>query len=77
MGLRHVTARSLQANPRRGLGNSHKPAGTEVLVSYVAHNNPIAIPGGAECHNCEHPQLRLLHALPISIHQHHRSATPG
>ena len=39
-----------QANLRRGLGNSYKPAGTEVLISAVAHNTPP--PGGAECHNC-------------------------
>ena len=40
-----------------GLGNSYKPAGTEVLISAVAHNNPTVIPGGTECHHCEHPQL--------------------
>ena len=48
-----------KANLCRGLGNRYTPAGTEVLISAVAHNqHPTAIPGGAECHNCEHPQLR-------------------
>ena len=46
------------AHLHRGLFTLHscscKPAGT-VLISAVAHNNPTAIPGGAECHNCEHP----------------------
>ena len=43
---------------RRGLEDSYKPAGTEVLISAVAHNTPPPIQCGAECHNCEHPQLR-------------------
>ena len=49
-----------KANLCRGLANSYKPAGTEVLISAVAQNiqHPTTIPGGAECHNCEHPQLR-------------------
>ena len=46
-----------KANLCRGLGNRYTPAGTEVLISAVAQH-PSAIPGGAECHNCEHPQLR-------------------
>ena len=29
-----------KANLCRGLGNSYKPAGTEVLISAVAHNTP-------------------------------------
>ena len=44
-----------KANLCQGLGNRYSPAGTEVLISAV---HPTAIPGGAECHNCEHPQLR-------------------
>ena len=43
-----------------GAGNQLQ---TEVLISAVAHNNPI-VPGGGQCHHCEHPQLRC----SISIH---------
>ena len=35
-----------------------------VLISAVAYNNPIAIHGGAECHHCEHPQLRCSMHFP-------------
>ena len=57
-----------KANLCRGLGNRYTPAGTEVLISRSSQHpevlisrssqHPTAIPGGAECHNCEHPQLR-------------------
>ena len=68
-GLRHL-ARSIRTNLHRGLGTSCKPAGTEVLVSAPAHNNPTAIQGGAECHHCEHPQLRCsLDCRGIHRHQ--------
>ena len=47
-----------KANLCQGLGNRYTPAGTEVLISHRSSQHPTAIPGGAECHNCEHPQLR-------------------
>ena len=48
-----------KANLCRGLGNRYTPAGTEVCVDLSrSSQHPTAIPGGAECHNCEHPQLR-------------------
>ena len=46
-----------KANLCRGMGNRYKPAGTEVDLNRSSQH-PTAIPGGAECHNCEHPQLR-------------------
>ena len=36
-----VPGQILKANLRRGLRNSYKPAGTEVLISAVAHNTPL------------------------------------
>ena len=35
-----VPGQILTANLCRGLGNSYKPAGTEVLISAVTHNTP-------------------------------------
>ena len=35
-----VPGQILKANLCQGLGNSYKPAGTEVLISAVAHNTP-------------------------------------
>ena len=35
-----VPGQILKANLRRGLGNSYKSAGTEVLISAVAHITP-------------------------------------
>ena len=70
-----VPGQILKANLCWGLGNSYKPAVTEVLISAVAHN-PTAIQGGAECHNCEHPRLRCSMHCPVAYtHQHH--LTPG
>ena len=46
-----------KANLCRGLGNRYTPAGTEVLISAVAHNTPPPFQA-AQNANCEHPQLR-------------------
>ena len=65
-----------KANLCRGLGNRYTPAGTEVLISAVAHNTH------RHSRRRRMPQLGtsaapLLQALPRGIHQHHLSATPG
>ena len=61
--------------PPRGLGNSYKPADTEVLISAVAHHTP---PPFQVAQNATTVNTRSSVApLPRGIHQHHLSATPA
>ena len=52
-GPRHLDSPRPDPYRQFSSGNSYKPAGTEVLISAIAHNtsDPITIPGGAEYHN--------------------------
>ena len=58
-------------HPPPGAGNQLLAGTTEVLISAVAQH-PTATLGGAECHNCEHPQLRYSLHCP----QRHTPALP-
>ena len=66
-----------KANLCRGLGQiRYTPAGTEVLISAVAHKTPPPFQA-AQNATTVNTAAPLLHALPRGIHQHHLSATPG
>ena len=57
-----------KANLWRGLGNSYKPAGTEVLISAVAHNIP---PPFQAAQNATLLLLLLLLSICIMIYMRH------
>ena len=62
---------SLLANLRRGLGNSYKPHGAEVLISAVAHNTP---PPFQAAQNATTVNTRS--SVAPCIAQRHTSASP-
>ena len=61
------------ANLCGGLGNSYKPAGTEVLISAVAHNTPPPFQAAENATTVNSPQLRCSMHCPEA----YMSATPG
>ena len=61
-----------KANLCRGLGKRYTPAGTEVLISAVAHNTPSPFQAAQNA-----TTVNTRSSVAPGIHQHHLSATPG
>ena len=59
-----VPGQILTGKPPPGSGSQLQTSRYRGVDLSRSSQHPTAIPGGAECHNCEHPQLRCSMQCP-------------